>query len=1700
MVELPGIQVLVQIYESAKSLVYRGIVEENNQPVILKLLKKDYPTPAELVRYHQEYEITRNLDLEGVVKSYKLQKYQNTLVMLLEDFGGESLDRLLAKRQLTLTEFLKLAIQITDILVKIHQANIIHKDINPSNIVFNAETGQLKIIDFGLSSILLRENTELKNPYVLEGTLAYISPEQTGRINRTVDYRSDFYSLGTTFYEMLTNRLPFETNVDVMELVYCHIAKQPIPVNIINPQVPLVVSEIVMKLMAKTAEERYQSAYGIKADLEVCLNQLQHQGKISNFELCSQDISDKFQISQKLYGREEQIKTLLKAFEKVSLGQKEFMLVSGYSGIGKSALVQEIYKPITEHKGYFISGKFDQLHRNIPYGAVVHAFTQLVRQLLVETEEQLQEWRDKLLVSLGSNAQVIVDVIPEIELIIGKQPALAELAPVEAQNRFNLVFQNFIGVFCQKEHPLVIFLDDLQWADLATLKLIQLMMTDIDNKYLFLIGSYRDNEVNTTHPLTLTLSEIKTSGASINTILLLPLDFNYVNQLIADTLKMSCDRTKALAELVLEKTQGNPFFMNEFLKSLYTQGLLVFDFQTRRWQWDLQHIRARDITDNVVELMAKKIQNLPEKTQEVLRLAACIGNYFDLKTLSIVHKKKLSKETAEHLWSAIQDGLVVPLSSDYKCLQTGCNLDNLSITYKFVHDRVQQAAYFLITDNQKQAIHLQIGQLLLKNTPLKQQEESIFDIVDQLNLGCKLIDNQEQRDELAKLNLIAGKKAKASAAFQPAFTYLIHGLELLAADKWQKQYKMTLDLYVEAAEAAYLSGQFAEMEKLASVVLQSADQLLDKVKVYEVQIAAAIAQGKLVQAIDIGISVLNLFGLRLPRKATQVDVLFSILETKFVLLGKRVEDLIHLPQMTVTEKKSAISLLCKIFSASYLAATNLLPIVIFKTVTLLVKYGNVEISAYVYASYGTILCGTLGEIELGNRFGDLALSFLELFNSRKLKTSVVFLVYSFIKHWRQHGRHSLQPLKESYINGIETGDFEYAAYCAHLYSNYCCFLGEELAVVEREMYHYINAIKKIQQQRSADNISIHRQMVLNLLGQSQNPCYLIGESYNELENISLAIEARDYSKVFNIFSYKLVLSYLFGEYEQAINNAMMAEEHLKGGLGTLAIPAVYFYDTLARLAVYPSWQTTQQKSWHQRIKANYKKLKEWAAYAPMNHLHRLYLIEAEWQRVLGQECKAMKSYEKAIALARKNEYLNEEALGHELAAKFYLAQGNEKIARVYMENARYCYLCWGAMAKVQDLDSRYPQLLTRKFSERRSHGCKVKFSTPLSISERNTSSSLDLATIIKASQTLSEEIVLEKLLTKLMLTVIENAGAQKGVLILETQGKWFVQAVGELDNTPVVLQSIPLEHCEIIPLSIINYVTRIKGSVVLNDVTHEGKFTSDSYIKNYQPQSVLCAPLIHQGKLTSIVYLENNLTTGAFTSKQLEIVKLLCFQAAIALENALLYAEKEKYAYTLEQKVAERTEQLEKANQELQRLVSIDGLTQVANRRHFNESLSQEWKRLLSEKQPLSLILCDVDYFKPYNDFYGHQRGDECLRQVAKTMADAIKRPADLVARYGGEEFAVILPNTDIEGALKLAEEIRIEIQNLKMPHAQSDISHYVTLSLGVTCVVPVPELSPEDLIATADEALYAAKKQGRDCSVAKDLTKYVSKPVKKTN
>jgi predicted ATPase/signal transduction histidine kinase len=1623
---LAGYHILDRIYAGTRTLIYRAKREFDQKPVVIKLLQNEHPTFTELAQFRNQFTIAQNLNLPEVIQTYSLEHYKNGYALIVEDFGGISLqemlkqwgDRGMGSTSDGLKEFFAIALQVTSGLEGLYRSGVIHKDIKPANILINPKTKQVKIIDFSIASRLPREAQAPTSPNVLEGTLAYLSPEQTGRMNRGVDYRADFYALGITFYELLTGQLPFQSK-DPMELVHCHLAKQPVPphrawemgtgsrreegrrqrsaasegdagtrregeteslsqktptekpaTKFITPhfalphsshclQIPEVLSNIVMKLMAKNAEDRYQSASGLRRDLETCLNQLEETGEIAAFELGSRDISDRFIISEKLYGREAEVETLLAAYDRVSGGGKagtggkhetfhasapsaypsrsELMLVAGFSGIGKTAIVNEIHKPIAQgarsrlikQSAYFIKGKFDQFQRNIPFSAIVQAFRDLVEQLLKESNQHIERWKSKILEAVGENGQVIIDVIPEVEWLIGEQPSLPELEPIAAQNRLNWVFQKFIRVFPSAMHPLVMFVDDLQWADSASLNLIQALLSETETCHLLLIGAYRDNEVSPVHPLMQTVNEIKKAGTIVNTITLAPLKLSDLNHLIADTLRCAAKTAMPLAQLVFTKTKGNPFFSNQFLKALSENNLITFDFDAAAWQWEIAQIQALSLTEDVVEFMAAQLQKLSQPTQHVLRLAACIGNQFDLKTLAIVYGKPQA-ETAADLWDALQAGLVLPEKQ----------------SYRFLHDRVQQAAYLLIPPDEKIATHLSIGQLLLSNVSPAEREEKVFEIVNQLNYGVDLIAEPARRNELAQLNLIAARKAIATTVYAAAADYAITGIKLLQENSWQRQYLLTLALYEAAIEAACLTGNFEQMEELAATLIQQAKTVLDCVNTYATKIQAYTSQNKLLKAITIARHALSQLGVNFPAEPTPSDIEQAFQATASWVAGKTIDDLMNLPSRVSDEQLAIVRLASSVIPASYIAAPNLLPLIVLLQVNLSVQYGNTPLSAFGYANYSLLLNNALQDIEAADQFGKLAFNLATTFNSKEIKARTYYVLGAFIVHGKSHIRETLPLLLESYQIALETGNLEFVGYCAKEICKHSYLVGQELAPLEKEMKAYSHVLANLKQTTSLTYTRIYLQSVSNLLGESQDRCNLSSEAAGEAALLSALLEANDISGLHYFYLNKLILSYLFENYPHAIAIAAKARQYLTGGAGFITVPVFYFYDSLAALAILsaPSAESNQFEPDQllQQVTENQSKLQRWAQHAPMNYLHKYYLVEAERQRVLGEMVAAMELYDRAIVLAKEHEYLNDEALACELAARFYRSWDKATIAQAYTMNAYQAYERWGATAKLDDLEQRYPEVLdsilkpptNSSIPEQITPFTPTLFSSStdsLSISSSSISEVLDFSTVLKASQALSGEIQLEKLLTTLMQVVIENAGAQTGALLLCRDENLVIQAQATRgkDDTEALhitsLQAIPVESCPAIPLSIVNYVSRTLKTVVIDDAVTETAFAADPYMLEHQPKSILCTSIRKQGKLIGILYLENNLTRGAFTRDRLQVLKLLTTQAAISLENALLYEnlaevneQLENYNTTLEQKVTERTQELHQKTQHLE--------------------------------------------------------------------------------------------------------------------------------------------------------------------------------------
>lgn len=1703
MINLTGYAIGEQVYESPSTLIYRGQRQSDQAPVVLKFLKAEYPTLEELAGVRQEYAMPSQIDHPHILKPYSLERDGNGLVLILEDFGARSLYDLYREIPMPLGDFFPVAIAIAQALDAIHRVPIIHKDLKPSNILYNPATQTVKIADFGIAIALNQEQANSDNLYLLQGTLAYLSPEQTGRMNRLLDYRTDFYSLGVTFYELLAGRLPF-TTPDPMELVHAHIAKTPPTLETLNPDLPPTLCELVRILMAKNAEDRYQSAAGLQFDLEQCQQQWLGTRAIA-LTLKERDRDPQLLIPQKLYGRETEVTQLLTAFARVAhtppagepANPSELILVAGYSGIGKTAIINEVQKPMVAARGYFAAGKFDQFMRNIPYAALIQVFQDLTRQLLGESNAQLEQWRTKLLRALGENGVIILDVIPELELIIGPQPEVPMLGMQETENRFNRVFRQFVQVFCQQEHPLVIFLDDLQWVDTASLEMLELLITDPESHYLLLIGAYRDNEVGPLHPLTESLENITAAGTVVSSITVQPLGVESVAALLEDTLHGEVGGTERLllTELIYNKTQGNPFFLTQLLKTLYGEGLLHYDPASNGWSWDIREIQAVGLTDlNILELMARNIAKLPEAAQKALKLAACIGNRFSLKILAMICEES-PVAMAGILWSALQVGLILPMGDSYRIpaifdLSEAEQLRDVEVDYRFLHDRVQQSAYSLIPEAEKQATHLQIGRLLLANIPPEERKANIFALTNQLNIGVGLLTDQAERDKLAELNLWAGQRAKQNTAYDAAENYLEIATNLLAAESWQTQYRLSLAIYINLIEAKYFNGDFTEALNLIETYFVQAKSISDQILLYDLKIKILIAQGELQSTLDLGLSILKELGVELVQE----------LPADFAI-----DQVLDLPIMTDPLKKAAMQILLNIQPAAFILNTGLGIPVVFTMIALSWQYGNMPQSIYSYGLNGWLLCGPMNNIDLGYQFGQVAMQLLDRLQAVEFRAKVYANYGASVGCWKMPLRDTIPILERAVKSGLETGDWEFAGHGAIFFCEHPFLAGEPLNAVIKRQKLQLQMIENCKQEYQFNYLSIATQLTTNLHYEYHSQ-ELSGDLFDADLMLPLFLEMQNINSVFYTLFCQLMLAYYFKQYEQGALLAAEAWQYRAPLLALMVFPQYLFYFALCLLGRYPHQAETSVSLQEDlaQVEDYVQQLQAWRDHVPENYQNKCFLIAAEKARVLGQTVEAMELYDQAIAQAVTHQFLQEEALAYERAGDFYLALGRQKIGELYLTEAYYAYIRWGAIAKVRTLEKEYPHIFNIiRRQQRQAPNSEQTTTATIVTSNSNPLEQLDLPTVMEAAQTISKEIVLTRLLKKLLTIIMENAGADHGVLMLCQDETLLIQAVGQVNQSDIeIRQTIPVNANETFPQSVVQYVRRTQETVVLNNAYRIGRFTQDPYITSNQVCAILCAPILYQGQLKGIIYLENRQLPDTFTQDRCLILDVLTAQAAISITNARLYEQIEEYAQTLEEQVQTRTQELTinnqrlqeeiqhreiveealmEANAQLNRLASLDGLTQIANRRAFDTYLADEWAFAYQQQHPVALILCDVDEFKAYNDHYGHLSGDRTLQQIAQILQEHLPRPTDLAARYGGEEFALVLSGFDEAKALDVAEKMQIALQRVAIPHDVSRVSTRITISMGVASLTPPPHSLPSLLIETADQALYVAKQQGRD-------------------
>ncbi len=1520
--QILGYLLVEEIYVGDRTIVYRAVAENSRRSakedatptVIIKVLRQDYPDFNDLLRFRNQYTIAKNLDLSGIIRADSLNVCGNSYALIMEDFGGISLSQYCQQQSLSVGEILTIASQIATTLHALHQQRVIHKNLNPANILIHPKSKQVKLIDFSIASLLPQEIQQIKHPQNLEGTLAYIAPEQTGRMNRGIDYRADLYSLGVTLFELLTGELPFKAD-NLLDLVHCQIARSPVAVTGLNPHIPKMVAAIVAKLMAKNAEDRYQTGLGLQHDLNICLEQWQAMGAVTEFELGLRDLNDRFTIPAYLYGRAPEIQTLLAAFTRVASPQQnrvsnrmtELILVAGCSGIGKTAVINEVHKPITRQHGYFIKGKFDRFNRHIPLSAFVQACRDLMRQLLSESDRQLQTWKTHLLAALGDSAQVMIEVIPELAQIIGSQPSVVERSGATAQHQFNLLFQKFIQVFTTPAHPVTIFLDDLQWADATSLKLMQLLLTTAPGGYLLLIGAYRDNEVTAAHPLMLTVAEIAKSQAKVQTIDLQPLSIDDINQLVAATLTCAPTIAQPLTNLIYQKTQGNPFFTAQFLRALDREDWIWFDRQAGYWQCDLTKIQSAALTDDVVEFMAIQLQKLPIVTQDLLKLAACIGDRFDLDTLAIVAGQTVFQVAAD-LWQALQLGLIIPENEVYKFFDNGFGPDETNdrelkfarlATYRFLHDRVQQAAYSLIPADRQQVEQLQIGRLLLAQANREDRGVKLFDLVNRLNLGRSLMTDPLELTNLAQLNLAAAQKARLATAYQATLAYASTGINLFTAAGWQQEYDLMLSLHHIAAETAFLQGEFDRATILVETVIKQAKTVLDRVPVYETQIQLFSSQKNYQQAIEWGLKILAQLGIAIPTHPNKLQLMGALAKTKLLLSGKSIETLLQLPLMENPQTIAAMRILDLISYPAYDYSKSLLGLMAFVGVERSIAEGNSIWSARLYSMYSVVLAN-LQDFAGSYQMGQLALQLFDRLPNLAIEAKVKFDVAFFSQPCQQPLRDSLPLAKAALRAALASGDFLYGGKAYYGECAVRMHLNEPLDELLVLAEAYRQAIVVTQDRSSILLMEILYQVILKLQRPDLNPHHLLDSEIADLQKIAELASNRGSLDLSVFYAYQQYLAYIFEDIPTALKYADLYLPCDRENAAPFCSMQIAYIEGLIRLAAYPNSSPKQQQQLLARVAQIQKTFAHRAKFAPFNLQFKSDLLAAERCRVVGNRAEAIELYDRAIAVAIADSDLQGAAFGNELAAKFYLGWGKEKIAAVYLQEAYYCFARWGATAKTEDLKQRYPELLAPIFKssplEFNPLSTLAAIVDPSITDPRNSqgqeSNYFDLASVLQSAQALSSTLDLDALLQQLMQIILKNSGAQTCILALPNrEGEWQIQSIETVNATSLFPSQLPqplLDNGDY-PVNSIQLVKNTQQSLIFN--ASKSLEIVDLYLLKYQPQSVFCLPILKQSKTFGVIYLEHRHTPDLFITDRQIAICFLATQAAIAIENAQLYQE-----------------------------------------------------------------------------------------------------------------------------------------------------------------------------------------------------------------
>lgn len=1474
------------LHQGKHSRVSRALIERTQGqqfPVIVKQSSSsEERSKASHLRLSHEFSILSQLDLEVICKPLELRQTEQGQLILFQDVNAINLRRWLTIERPNFSQRLRAALNIAKAIGQIHEAEIIHKQISPDNILIDPANLRVWIIDFALSSRLQREHPISLVALSSKQNLTYIAPEQTGRINRVIDYRTDYYGFGVTLYELFTGRPPFEST-DSLDLIHCHLARQPVEPYIRNKDLPEPLSQIIMKLLAKDAGQRYQSSLGLCNDLQTLL-ELSKTQKAEHFTVGCHDISERFELPQKLYGREKTVAKLRQNFDAVTRGEQSLTLISGYAGIGKSSLAHEIRHYITQHHGFFASGKFDQYHRNRPYSAIYQALQTLVRQLLTESDERVKFWRENLLSATGSNAQVLFRLIPELELILGEQPVAPKLSPSEEQHRFSHIIRQILKVFATREHPLVLFFDDIHWADLSSLKLLDKLSHNPQHPYLLIIGSYRTQNFSANHPFTLAIEHLKQAPVKVETLEIKPLKLEDVTQLIVDTLGQSKDQCLALAEICFAKTQGNPFFLNQFLLDLYDKGLI--NFQDNRWNWSALEIRDCEITDNVIDFMVDKIQRLPAETLEILKIAACVGNPVPLHILAQVCQLS-AEETAKTLWPALVEGLLLPIGASQ---QYAPELQADKILYRFVHDRVQQAAYSLIKENKLESLHYQIGMVLKDSLPVNELGRRLFDVTNHLNQSQDLIQTDQEKIELAELNLKTGIRARESAAFESAFDYFHQGLSQLENQNSQKQITLLNSLQKHAAETAYIKADFIYLDQLLKTAIPLTDNLRKRIQLEELRIQALVAQNQFSEALEVAVKLLQQLKVPLPLKPSATSITLSKAKVYMLLSRYSDEKILNLPRIEKPAHLATMSLLANMFGVVKFSSSGLRPLIMAKEVELTFKYGLSDESAMAFAGYGGVLCGKYQHIEQGTRLGKLAIKLTKQFSNSR-EHQVQYLYNAYIRHYHDHLSLCAASLFESHIKALESGDIEWSAYSLSAFIQYEFVLSPNLKTFSDSLKQYTLQLQESGQKQSLHYTLMTQQTVETLISPKQ--AGLDGEHYAETTMLEEYRANNHNTAICLHFYYKGLLALIYRDHEEAELHFAEAARFSPYISGTYTAPYLHFFEILNNLIMVEHTSVLEQSHRIKKAKRYLKGVEKLCKHAHDNHYHHYLLIKAMLLMIEAKYSSAIDFFDQAINHAQKHNFTLDHAISLELTGHCYKLWHKETLFQHYTTQAYQAYSNWGALSKKRLMEKTYP-FLSFKPSHREQDDHVINTASG---DEHLSRRSQDITSVIKASQAISDEIMLEPLIATLLKLAIVNAGAQRAVLLLNHESL-SISAETVIEAETRFFNDMPLNQAaDILPTSIIHYVARTKENVVLGNASKHDMFQQDLYIQEAKPLSLLALPILYHGELTAILYLENNQSSDVFDRNRLETLQILAAQAAISIENAKLYQSLEQSEY-----------------------------------------------------------------------------------------------------------------------------------------------------------------------------------------------------------